>query len=169
MLLKKRNLKGWKVKMKLYKPLFETQDDIKINDEILMGKFKNKLAIVKGFETDDKGQPVIFTDKGKTNLYKVRIKKLMPKKENIMKPYKSVIESVEGPASLNVLLKKIEKMTDQNSHGEARLEIAKFFKIKKFIDIFTYILKLHSLEGSLDYNLMKYREQKTSEMLAVID
>ena len=60
-------------------------------------------------------------------------------------------------------------MTDQNSHGEARLEIAKFFKIKKFIDIFTYILKLHSLEGSLDYNLMKYREQKTSEMLAVID
>ncbi len=58
----------------------EKQDDIKVGDEILMGKFKNKRATVKGFGTDDKGQPIIITNKGRISLYKVRIAKLMPEK-----------------------------------------------------------------------------------------
>ncbi len=58
----------------------EMEVPIKVGDEILMGKFKNKRAIVKGFSTDDKGQPIIITNKGKINLYKVRIAKLMPEK-----------------------------------------------------------------------------------------
>jgi hypothetical protein len=66
--------------MKQYKPLLETQDDIKIGDSVLTGKFKNKLAVVTGFETDDKGQPILATTQGKKALYSVRIKKLIPKK-----------------------------------------------------------------------------------------
>ena len=49
--------------------------DIEVGDEILVGKFKNRLAIVKGFETDDRGQRVIVTDKGKVKAFKFRIKK----------------------------------------------------------------------------------------------
>jgi hypothetical protein len=64
--------------MKRYK---EEQTDIQIGDVIRTGKFKNKRATVMGFDTDEKGQPIIITDKGKVNLYHVRIEKLMPKKE----------------------------------------------------------------------------------------
>ena len=67
--------------MKRYKSIQESQNDIKIGDTILMGKFKNKSAIVTGFDTDEKGQPIILTDKGKVNLYHVRIQKLMPAKK----------------------------------------------------------------------------------------
>ena len=43
-----------------------------------MGKFKNRKAEVKGFKTDDKGQPVLKTTKGDQKLFKPRITKLMP-------------------------------------------------------------------------------------------
>jgi hypothetical protein len=58
----------------------EDQDDVKIGDEILMGKFKNKRAIVIGFDVDENNQPIVITDKGKVSLYKFRIAKIMPKK-----------------------------------------------------------------------------------------
>jgi hypothetical protein len=51
---------------------------IEKDDEILIGKFKNKTAIVTGFDTDDKNQPIIKTNKGDTGL-KFRIKKLIDK------------------------------------------------------------------------------------------
>ena len=51
----------------------------KSNREALnVGKFKNKTAIVTGFDTDDKNQPIIKTNKGDTGL-KFRIKKLIDK------------------------------------------------------------------------------------------
>lgn len=64
--------------MKRYTPIYaEKQDDIKVGDEILIGKFKNKRAIVKGFGTDKNNQPTIKTDKGEIPLYKCRIPSLM--------------------------------------------------------------------------------------------
>lgn len=68
-----------------YNSLFEVKkvdgiDFPEINDEILMGKWKNKKAIVKGFDVDEKGQPIVLTSKGKHNLYKFRIPSLMPPK-----------------------------------------------------------------------------------------
>lgn len=64
--------------MKNYKPLFEKQTDIKVGDEVLLGKFKNKRAKVTGFAVDDKGQPILKTTKGNILLYKARIAKLIP-------------------------------------------------------------------------------------------
>ena len=51
------------------------------DDEILIGKFKNRKAIIKGMSTDDKGQPVLKTNKGDQKLFKPRISKLIPEKD----------------------------------------------------------------------------------------
>ena len=52
---------------------------IEIGDEILVGKFKNRKAVVTGFTTDENNQPVLKTTKGDQNLFKPRIVKLMDK------------------------------------------------------------------------------------------
>ncbi len=57
----------------------ESQTDIKVGDEILVGKFKNRKAIVKSFGTDKNNQPTVITDKGEFPLYKFRVSNLMPK------------------------------------------------------------------------------------------
>jgi hypothetical protein len=53
--------------------------DIKIGDELLVGKFKNRKAVVTGFGVDDNNQPVLKTNKGDQKLFKPRIVKLMDK------------------------------------------------------------------------------------------
>jgi hypothetical protein len=50
--------------------------DIEVGDEVLVGKFKNRKATVKGFEKDDHNQPVLKTSKGDQKLFKPRIPKL---------------------------------------------------------------------------------------------
>jgi hypothetical protein len=54
--------------------------EISVGDTVKVGKFKNRKAEVKGFETDDHGQPVLKTTKGDQKLFKPRIAKLEPKK-----------------------------------------------------------------------------------------
>ena len=66
--------------MKQIRDFTEAQTDIKIGDEILVGKFKNRKAVVKGFGKDDNGQPTVITNKGTYTLYKFRIPKLMEEK-----------------------------------------------------------------------------------------
>ena len=63
------------IEAKTYQP-----PEIAVGDEIKVGKFKNRKAEVKGFETDDAGQPVLKTTKGDQKLFKPRISKLIPKK-----------------------------------------------------------------------------------------
>lgn len=53
------------------------QKDIKVGDTILVGKWKNSPAIVKGFGKDKNHQPTVKTNKGVYSLYRFRIKKLM--------------------------------------------------------------------------------------------
>lgn len=53
-----------------------TLPTIDIGDEVKVGKFKNRKAIVKGFTTDDHNQPVLKTTKGDQKLFKPRISKL---------------------------------------------------------------------------------------------
>ncbi len=55
--------------------------DVKVGDTVLVGKWKNRTAIIKSFATDKNNQPTMVTDKGTYSLYKFRIKKLMPKKK----------------------------------------------------------------------------------------
>jgi predicted chitinase len=49
---------------------------IKVGDEVMLGKFKNRRAEVKGFAKDKNNQPVLQTTKGDTQLFKPRISKL---------------------------------------------------------------------------------------------
>jgi hypothetical protein len=52
---------------------------IEKGDAVLVGKFKNRKAIVTGFDTDDSNQPVLKTNKGNQKLFKPRLVKLMKK------------------------------------------------------------------------------------------
>lgn len=53
--------------------------DIDVGDTILVGRWRNSPAEVKGFGKDRNHQPTVKTSKGAYNLYKFRIQKLMPK------------------------------------------------------------------------------------------
>lgn len=53
-----------------------TLPDLEVGDEVLVGKFKNRKATIKGFDTDKNNQPVLKTDKGEHKLFKPRISKL---------------------------------------------------------------------------------------------
>ncbi len=44
----------------------------------MVGKFKNRKAIVTGFTKDENNQPVLKTTKGDQKLFKPRLVKLMP-------------------------------------------------------------------------------------------
>jgi hypothetical protein len=52
--------------------------DIKVGDMVLVGKFKNRRAIVKSFTRDKNNQPQVVTTKGTYSLYRFRINKMMP-------------------------------------------------------------------------------------------
>ena len=51
--------------------------ELKVGDEMMVGKFKNRKATITGFTTDKHGQPIAKTDKGDQQIFKGRIKKLM--------------------------------------------------------------------------------------------
>ncbi len=60
--------------------------DIAVGDIVLVGRFKNRIALVKGFTSDDNNQPQVVTTKGTYSLCRFRINKLMPKeKRKILK------------------------------------------------------------------------------------
>lgn len=63
----------------LISEIIDTLDlpSISVNDEILVGKFKNRKAKVKAFSKDKHNQPILRTDKGDQALFKPRIVKLM--------------------------------------------------------------------------------------------
>jgi hypothetical protein len=52
-----------------------------VGDVLLVGKFKNRKAIIRGFGSDENNQPVAQTDKGEQKIFKPRIAKLMPAKQ----------------------------------------------------------------------------------------
>ena len=62
--------------------------DFKVGDTLLVGRWKNSPAIVKGFGKDKRGQPTVKTTKGPFNLYRFRIQKMMkdaPKEVDLIK------------------------------------------------------------------------------------
>lgn len=82
--------------------LIEKQDDIQKGDLVYSGRWKNKKLIVKDFDVDDKGQPVIVPEKGKpVKVYNVRIDKLLPKKEKEMKKYNKLKETETLTATIH--------------------------------------------------------------------
>lgn len=59
-----------------------TNPDIEKGDTILVGRWKNSPAIVKGFGKDKNRQPTVKTNKGSYSLYRFRLKKLMKESYN---------------------------------------------------------------------------------------
>jgi hypothetical protein len=51
--------------------------DLEVGDVLMVGKFKNRKAIIKGFDIDKHGQPIAKTNKGDQQIFKGRVKKLM--------------------------------------------------------------------------------------------
>ena len=56
--------------------------DLETGDELMVGKFKNRKATIKDFTKDKHNQPVAVTDKGEQQIFKGRVKKLMPTEES---------------------------------------------------------------------------------------
>ena len=52
--------------------------NLEIGDVLKVGKFKNRPAEIKGFSTDEHGQPVADTTKGDQKIFKPRVAKLEP-------------------------------------------------------------------------------------------
>lgn len=53
-----------------------TPPKLKVGDEVKVGKWKNRKAVIKGFTKDKHNQPVLKTNKGDQKLFKPRISKL---------------------------------------------------------------------------------------------
>ena len=52
-------------------------EELNIGDQIFMGKFRNKKAIIKNFGVDKLGQPTVKTNKGERNMYAFRLQKAL--------------------------------------------------------------------------------------------
>jgi len=50
--------------------------NIRVGDDIEIGRFRNVIAKIKAIETDKHGQPVIITNKGAKKLLSCRLVKL---------------------------------------------------------------------------------------------
>lgn len=49
-----------------------------VGDVLLVGKFKNRRATIKGFSKDEHGQPIAHTNHGDQKIFKPRVVKMMP-------------------------------------------------------------------------------------------
>ena len=59
--------------------LNESVPQLKVGDIILIGKWRNRVATIKGFGKDKNNQPTIKTDKGEVSMFKFRVNNLLPK------------------------------------------------------------------------------------------
>ena len=53
------------------------KEELEVGDEVLMGKYRNKRAIIKDFGKDKNNQPTIKTTKGERSMYSFRVAKFM--------------------------------------------------------------------------------------------
>lgn len=66
-------------------------------------------------------------------------------------------------------LEELKKLTNSNSHTEARLLIAEFFELKHYIKIFKAIAEIHNAEGYLPAEISTFRQRKTDNLIHAID
>lgn len=89
--------------------IFEKEDleklelpDLEVGDTLMVGRFKNRAATIKGFEKDKHGQPIAKTNKGKQQIFKGRVKKLMPEDLNEEINARELEDLVRRPIELAV-------------------------------------------------------------------
>lgn len=70
--------------------------------------------------------------------------------------------------TLEQLCTELKDLTWYNEHTEAKIVIAKYFKLNKYIKIFKAIEQICDVEGYLPGDLSKYRYRKGVELLDAI-
>ena len=132
--------------MKRYK---EYQDDLQMGDLVYTGRFKNKKATVTGFDTDDKGQPIVKTTKGTFKLYSVRIAKLMPEKQDFSKIEKSKL-SYQKALLKSSYIKKFEALKRLQEKAfffdRIKYKLNETFSLPKLIDILNELKEKNIIE-----------------------
>jgi hypothetical protein len=58
--------------------------NVKVGDEVEVGRFRNVVTKIKAIETDQHGQPVIITSKGAKKLLSCRLVKLHKTNKQIL-------------------------------------------------------------------------------------
>ena len=99
------------------------------NDTILFGKWKNKKAIVKGFSKDDKGQPVIKTDKKDLPLLGVRL----TKEKQFHRFYRSELQ--ESIKRNTVIITKNPQITIKALNKGSFMALAKNLEVRTLKDL----------------------------------
>ena len=70
--------------------------------------------------------------------------------------------------TIKELCTKIEILTDNNEHTNAKLVLSKFFGYENFTKIFKAINIIHDTEGHLNSEICAYRRQKGVELMTLI-
>jgi len=141
---------------------------IKIGDEVMVGKFKNRKAVVTGFTKDENNQPVLKTTKGDQKLFKPRISKLMPAKAD-----ESIAESSSMMSPEQMLAKLSKEMQgthtgapDPNSDWSKYVLSHKGFTLKDIqVDKIPTSVKS---DGMSQDNIEKYKQADTSQFPPVV-
>lgn len=93
----------------------------------------------------------------------MKISKLIPIGLTKYSP-KTITEAVD----VDKVADKLTKLTDNNAHTEAVIELAKFVGDKKWIKITQAIEAIHDAEGSLPIELSKYRTEITTRLINAV-
>jgi len=100
---------------------------IEVGDEVKVGRFKNRKAIVKSITKDKNNQPVLKTNKGEHKLFKPRISKLEDEKEEELdeadqaepRSYDSIMKSVVK-ANPKASTKELSKIANELHRSEIK-------------------------------------------------
>jgi len=83
--------------------------------------------------------------------------------------FDKTLTEAKVPEGFDKFIKKLLKFTDNNEHGLARKEIAKFFGFKKEEQILEMVNKIHDLHGRIYHNLSAFREDVANDMFTMIE
>ena len=70
--------------------------------------------------------------------------------------------------TLEQLSTELKELTWENEHTKAKLVIAEYFKLNKYIKIFKAIEDICNIEGHTPWELTDYRHRKSMDMLDAI-
>ena len=88
--------------------------------------------------------------------------------KNTINQPKGINKNLMKTKDIAQLCEKIEQLTCNNCHTEAKIEIAKFFGYTNFVKIFQAIETIHNAEGHLSGEICDYRTRKGKELIECI-
>jgi hypothetical protein len=65
---------------------------------------------------------------------------------------------------ITALITHLEALREANNHSEAYLQIAKYFKYKKFSRLFASIIVIRDIENGLPHEVRQYQYRLYNEM-----